>query len=67
MPAIVIMAATTIPAGGLRAASPASGLDSVQSIPDLVVTGTRDRTDVRHLSQTVSIVGRETMEHTMFW
>ena len=65
LPAIVIMAAMTIPAGGLMAASPASGLDSVQSIPDLVVTGTRDRTDVRHLSQTVSIVGRETIEHSM--
>lgn len=65
LPAIVIMAAMMIPAGALRGASPASGLDSVQAIPDLVVTGTRDRTDVRHLSQTVSIVGRETIEHSM--
>lgn len=33
-------------------------------MPDVVVTGTRNRTDVRHLSQTVSVVGRDVIERS---
>lgn len=33
-------------------------------MPDVVVTGTRSRTDVRHLSQTVSVVGRDVIERS---
>lgn len=35
------------------------------SIDEVVVTGTRNATDVRHLSQTVSVVNRERIEQTM--
>lgn len=35
------------------------------SIDEVVVTGTRNATDVRHLSQTVSVVNREKIEQTM--
>ena len=34
-------------------------------MPDVVVTGTRNRTDVRHLSQTVSVVGRDVIERSL--
>lgn len=34
------------------------------SIPEVVVTGTRNATDVRHLSQTVSVIGRATIEQS---
>lgn len=34
-------------------------------INEVVVTGTRSATDVRHLSQTVSVVGRDKIEQTM--
>lgn len=33
-------------------------------MPDVVVTGTRSRIDVRHLSQTVSVVGRDVIERS---
>jgi hypothetical protein len=33
-------------------------------MPDVVVTGTRNCTDVRHLSQTVSVVGRDVIERS---
>ncbi len=34
-------------------------------IDEVVVTGTRNATDIRHLSQTVSIISREKIEQTM--
>lgn len=41
--------------------------DSVKTyqISEVVVTGTRNATDIRHLSQTVSIVGRPMIENAM--
>lgn len=46
-----------------------SGQDSLSAraltINEVVVTGTRNATDVRHLSQTVSVVNRSTIEHSM--
>lgn len=35
------------------------------TIDEVVVTGTRSETDVRHLSQTVSVVNRQTIENSM--
>ena len=35
------------------------------AIDEVVVTGTRDATDVRHLSQTVTVVNRAKIEQTM--
>ena len=37
----------------------------IYKIDEVVVTGTRNATDVRHLSQTVSIVNRAKIEHAM--
>lgn len=34
------------------------------SIPEVVVTGARSRTDIRHLSQTVSIISRNAIEQS---
>ena len=40
-------------------------LRRIHPIGEVVVTGTRNRTDIRHLPMTVSVVGRETIERTM--
>lgn len=47
--------------------SAAQETDSLRTYPidEAVVTGTRNRTDVRHLSQTVSVVNRDKIEQTM--
>lgn len=37
----------------------------VHQIDEIVVTGARHETDVRHLSQTVSVVGRAQIEHSL--
>lgn len=40
-------------------------LQHTQKIDEVVVTGTRNATDVRHLSQTVSVVSRKQIEQSM--
>ena len=40
-------------------------LRRIHQIGEVVVTGTRNRTDIRHLPMTVSVVGRGTIERTM--
>lgn len=40
-------------------------LRRIHPIGEVVVTGTRNRTDIRHLPMTVSVVGRGTIERTM--
>lgn len=47
--------------------SAAQEADSLRTYPidEAVITGTRNRTDVRHLSQTVSVVNRDKIEQTM--
>ncbi len=46
--------------------TPADSLErSVYNIDESVITGTRNITDVRHLSQTVSVVDRTTIERNM--
>lgn len=37
----------------------------IYQIDEVVVTGSRNETDIRHLSQTVSVVGRAQIEHSM--
>ena len=37
----------------------------VYNINEVVVTGSRSETDIRHLSQTVSVVGRDRIESAM--
>lgn len=37
----------------------------VQTIEEVVVTGTRNETDVRHLSQTVTVIDRAQIDHAM--
>ena len=37
----------------------------IHQIDEVVVTGARQETDVRHLSQTVSVVGRAEIEHSL--
>ena len=39
--------------------------DKTYRIDEVVVTGTRQETDVRHLSQTVSIIGRSQIENSL--
>lgn len=39
--------------------------NQIHQIDEVVVTGTRHETDVRHLSQTVSVVGRAQIEHSL--
>ena len=51
--------AATLPAGAQPSPTQA---DSLRVMDEVVVTGTRNATDVRHLSQTVSIVDRRTIE-----
>ena len=46
--------------------TPADSLErSAYNIDESVITGTRNITDVRHLSQTVSVVDRTTIERNM--
>lgn len=42
-----------------------ASIDRTYSIGEVVVTGTRSETDVRHLSQTVSVVNRGRLEQAM--
>ena len=41
------------------------GKVKVHEIGEVVVTGARHRTDIRHLSQSVSVVGRPQIEHSL--
>ena len=40
-------------------------LGRIYEIGEVVVTGTRNETDVRHLSQTVSVIDRTRIDHAM--
>jgi len=42
-----------------------ASIDRTYSISEVVVTGTRNETDIRHLSQTVSVVDRDKLEQAM--
>lgn len=47
------------------AETPVSEPNISDSIPEVVVTGVRSQTDVRHLSQTVSVINRTDIEQNM--
>lgn len=50
---------------GNTPAAPDTLTQRTHDINEVVVTGTRSATDVRHLSQTVSVVGRNTIEQSL--
>ena len=54
---MLLLTVTSIQAQGIR---PAADGDSL-SLPEVVVTGTRNAVDVRHLPMTVTVIGRETL------
>ena len=51
--------------GGTVLATAAEVPTRTDSIPEVVVTGVRSETDVRHLSQTVSVISRTDIEQTL--
>lgn len=62
---IISLAGCLMPAGVLMAQSDTTQTARSYTINEVVVTGTRNETDVRHLSQTVSVVNRKTIENSM--
>lgn len=52
-------------AGGTIAQEGRDSLPRTQAIGEVVVTGTRNETDIRHLPMTISVVGREQIEQSM--
>ncbi len=62
---IISLAGCLMPTGILMAQSDTTRTARSYTIDEVVVTGTRNETDVRHLSQTVSVVNRQTIENSM--
>lgn len=62
---IISLAGCLMPAGVSMAQSDTTRTARSYTINEVVVTGTRNETDVRHLSQTVSVVNRQTIENSM--
>lgn len=62
---IILLAGCLMPAGVLMAQGDTTRTARSYTIDEVVVTGTRNETDVRHLSQTVSVVNRQTIENSM--
>lgn len=63
--AIVALTVTQLPAMGQTDVYQDTLSHRTRSIGEVVVTGTRSATDVRHLSQTVSVVDRSAIEKSM--
>lgn len=59
-----LLAVCLMPAGTLRAQTVGDSTARNIALGEAVVTGTRNATDVRHLSQTVSVVDRLTIEQS---
>ncbi len=61
----ILLAGCIASAGSLTAQNDTTRI--VRNLPpdEVVVTGTRNKTDVRHLSQTVSVISREAIENSM--
>ncbi len=59
-----LLAVCLMPAGTLRAQTVGDSIARNIPLGEAVVTGTRNATDVRHLSQTVSVVDRLTIEQS---
>lgn len=62
---IILLAGCLMPARTLMAQSGTTRTARSYTIDEVVVTGTRNETDVRHLSQTVSVVNRQMIENSM--
>lgn len=61
---LIALAGCLLPAGVLMAQE-ASDSTRLEMLDEVVVTGTRHATDVRHLSQTVSVVNRKKIEQSI--
>lgn len=62
---MILLAGCLMPAGVLIAQNDTARIARNFALDEVVVTGTRNETDVRHLSQTVSVVNRQTIENSM--
>lgn len=63
---LIILAGWVLyPAAEIMAQNDTTRIDKDHTLNEVVVTGTRNATDVRHLSQTVSVVNRTTIENSM--
>lgn len=62
---LFIVCCVILPSAVLMRAEEADSLSVNRSLGELVVTGTRDETDVRHLSQTVSVIDRSVIEQSL--
>lgn len=61
---IMFLAGSLIPAGLINAQTDTTRVARSLAIDEVVVTGTRNETDVRHLPLTVSVVNRKQIEQT---
>ena len=62
---LILLAGCLMPAGVVMAQSDTTRTARSFALDEVVVTGTRTETDVRHLSQTVSVVNRMTIKNSM--
>lgn len=62
---LFIVCCMILPSAVSMRAEEADSLSVNRSLGELVVTGTRDETDVRHLSQTVSVIDRSVIEQSL--
>ncbi len=62
---LLLMAGCLMPAGILTAQNDTVQTERNFALGEVVVTGTRNETDVRHLSQTVSVIDRGTIERSL--
>ncbi len=62
---LFVLAGCLMPAGILMAQTDTTRIARRFALDEVVVTGTRNETDVRHLSQTVSVVSRPVIEQSM--
>lgn len=62
---LFIVCCVILPSAVSMWAEEADSLSVNRSLGELVVTGTRDETDVRHLSQTVSVIDRSVIEQSL--
>lgn len=62
---LILLACCFMSAGALVAQSDTAYVARNLALDEVVVTGTRNETDVRHLSQTVSVINRATIENSM--
>lgn len=62
---LFIVCCVILPSAVSMRAEEADSLSVNRSLGELVVTGSRDETDVRHLSQTVSVIDRSVIEQSL--